>query len=126
MTFVAESDPAGGRLRIQGDCRMADAPVLARALAALRGAGPERSRVDLTRAGEFDIGPAWLLYRALDEPDAAGAAAGIEGKPPSHFAFFAELPEGDAQAGAVGPPAGWLIRLGRAIETRLANTVTSL
>jgi phospholipid/cholesterol/gamma-HCH transport system permease protein len=125
MPFVAESEPATGRLRLEGDCRMADAPVLARALAALPGARPRQVRVDLTRAREFDIGPAWLLFRSLGEPDAAGAAAAIDGSPPAHFAFFAELPEVGAEA-PPAPPEGWLIRLGRTIETRLKNAVTEL
>ena len=125
MPFVAESDPAAGRLRLEGDCRMADAPVLANALVERGDAGRKTLRIDLTRAGEFDIGPAWLLYRALGEPDAGSATAAIDGSPPGHFAFFAELPD----VGAPAPPAparGWLIRFGRTVETRLKNGITEL
>jgi phospholipid/cholesterol/gamma-HCH transport system permease protein len=125
MPFVAESDPAAGHLRLEGDCRMADAPVLATALVAVGDAGRKTLRIDLTRAGEFDIGPAWLLYRALGEPDAGSATAAIDGSPPDHFAFFAELPEVGAQA-PPAPPEGWLIRFGRTIETRLKNGITEL
>src|SRR5262245_7820232 len=126
MAFVAESDPADDRLRLEGDCRMADTPVLARALSALRDAAPGKVRADLTQAGEFDIGPAWLLYRALGSPDAAAAASVIQGTPPEHFPFFAELPEVSAESEAAVPSEGWLIRFGRAVETRLGNTITSL
>jgi phospholipid/cholesterol/gamma-HCH transport system permease protein len=126
MPFVAESDPAGGRLRLEGDCRMADTPVLSRALAALHDAAPGTLRADLTQAGEFDIGPAWLLYRALGSPDAAAAASVIQGAPPEHFPFFAELPEVDSESEAPPPPAGWLIRFGRAVETRVETAITSL
>jgi len=105
---------------------MADLPVLARALRALRAAAASSVRIDLRQAGEFDIGPAWLLYRAVGETGTPGAAT-IEGSPPDHFAFFAELPEVAPDAEAVDQkPAGWLIRFGRAIETRLTNAVTAV
>jgi phospholipid/cholesterol/gamma-HCH transport system permease protein len=125
MAFVAESDSVGGRLRLEGDCRMADTPTLAHALGALRGAGAGKVRADLTRAGEFDIGPAWLLYRALGAPEAGAAASVLQGAPPDHFAFFAELPEAEP-APAAARPQGWLIRFGRAIETRVTNSITEL
>ena len=63
------------------------------ALAKVRAAAPGVLQVDLTRADEFDIGPAWLLRAALDEARAAGGKVTIEGKPPGHFAFFDELPD---------------------------------
>src|SRR5688572_31155818 len=90
MAFVAETDAAAGRLRLVGDCRMADLPALTEALARVRAAAPG-VQFDLTRAGEFDIGPAWLLRAALEEARAAGGKVTIEGKPPGHFAFFDEL-----------------------------------
>jgi phospholipid/cholesterol/gamma-HCH transport system permease protein len=104
---------------------MADLPVLADALAKVRAAAPGRLEVDLTRAGEFAIGPAWLLRSTLDEIRAAGGSAAIEGKPPGHFAFFDELPEPGSDAAAAAPDP-WLIRFGRSIEERVGNTITSL
>src|SRR5687768_2496407 len=124
MAFVAETDAAAGRLRLVGDCRMADLPALTEALARVRAAAPG-VQFDLTRAGEFDIGPAWLLRVALDEARAAGGKVTIEGKPPGHFAFFDELPDA-GPAAATPPKERWLIRFGRTIETRLASTITAL
>ena len=87
MAFVAEADAAAGRVRLVGDCRMADLPVLADALAKVRAAAPGRLEVDLTRAGEFAIGPAWLLRSTLEggRPDAfeergAEAPAAVGGR----------------------------------------------
>ena len=125
MAFVAETDAAAGRLRLAGDCRMADLPALTEALAKVRAAAPGVLQVDLTRADEFDIGPAWLLRAALDEARAAGGKVTIEGKPPGHFAFFDELPDA-GPAAATPPKERWLIRFGRTIDTRLANTITAL
>ena len=71
---------------------MADLPALVRALDGVRAAAPPGAHLDLTHAGEFDIGPAWFLYRTLEELSAAGRAATIEGQPPAHFAYFDELP----------------------------------
>jgi len=125
MAFVAETDAAAGRLQLAGDCRMADLPALTEALAKVRATAPRVLQFDLTRAGAFDIGPAWLLRAALDEARAAGANVTIEGKPPGHFPFFDELP--DAGPAAAAPPRErWLIRFGRTIETRLASTITAL
>src|SRR6186713_581215 len=64
MALVAETDAAAGRLRLAGDCRMADLPMLSEALAKVRAAAPGVLQIDLTRADEFDIGPAWLLRAA--------------------------------------------------------------
>jgi phospholipid/cholesterol/gamma-HCH transport system permease protein len=127
MAFVVETDAASGRLRLAGDCRMADLPVLAGALAAVRDASPGRLQVDLTGAGEFDIGPAWVLRAALEVARAGGGTAAIEGGPPGHFGFFDELAEAGADDTAGQPaPDRWLIRFGRAIDTRIGNTITSL
>ena len=83
------------------------------ALAKVRAAAPGSCSVDLTRAGEFDIGPAWLLRAALDEARAAGGKVTIEGKPPGHFAFFDELPDAGARRPPTPPKERWLIRFGR-------------
>jgi phospholipid/cholesterol/gamma-HCH transport system permease protein len=128
MAFVAETDAAAGRLRLAGDCRMADLPALTEALAKVRATARGVLQVDLTRADEFDIGPAWLLRAALDEARAAGGKVTIEGKPPGHFAFFDELEEADSSepAGELPPGDRWLIRFGRAIDTRIGNSITAL
>ncbi len=127
MAFVAEGDPSRGRLRLAGDCYMADVPALVSALAKVRAGAPARLHLEVTRAGEFDIGPAWLLYSTLEELRAAGQEATIEGQTPEHFAYFAELAEPEPDTDSDGKPSdGWLIRLGRAIETRLRDTVTSI
>jgi phospholipid/cholesterol/gamma-HCH transport system permease protein len=126
MTFAAETDAAAGRLRLTDDCRMADLPVLADAIAGLREAAPRELQVDLTHAGEFDIGPAWLLRTALERARAEGRSERIEGQPPGHFAFFDELPDPGAGAAAESRPDSWLIRFGRAIDYRVGNSITSL
>ena len=125
MAFAAETDAAAGRLRLTDDCRMADLPILAEALAALRAAAPRELQVDLTHAGKFDIGPAWLLRTALEQARAKGVNARVEGQPPGHFAFFDELPD---PGGAAAKPQrdSWLIRFGRAIEYRVRNSITTL
>jgi phospholipid/cholesterol/gamma-HCH transport system permease protein len=126
MAFTAETDAAAGRLRLAGDCRMADLPRLADALDSLRAAAPGRLQLDLTRAAEFDIGPAWLLRTALEQVRAGGGTAAIEGKPPGHFAFFDELPDAEAGETVAAPPERWLIRLGRVIDQRIASWITGL
>ena len=127
MAFVAEGDPSRGRLRLAGDCCMADVPALVGALAKVRAGAPAGLHLEVTRAGEFDIGPAWLLYSTLEELRAAGHEVTIEGQTPEHFAYFADLAEPEPDTDSDGKPSdGWLIRLGRAIETRLGDTVTSL
>jgi phospholipid/cholesterol/gamma-HCH transport system permease protein len=113
MAFNAEFESANARLRLRGDCRMADAATLSGALAALPAAG---ATVDLTGTGEWDIGPAWLLYRATKSSDAGGLR--IEGKPPRHFAYFDEFESG----GSIDPPAArhrsWLARFGERVNAR--------
>ena len=126
MPFVAEADAAAGRLRLAGDCQMADLPQLIRALDVIRAAAPQRLQIDVTGAREFDLGPAWLLRTAIEDLRAAGTTATIEGPPPEHFPFFDELPAPPADTAGAGQRDGWLIRLGRAIDLRLGNTVTSL
>jgi phospholipid/cholesterol/gamma-HCH transport system permease protein len=127
MAFVAETDAAAGRLRLGGECHMADLPALVDSLDAVRDAAPKQLVIDLARAEEFDIGPAWLLRAALDEARAAGATVSIEGSPPGHFAFFDELEEADSSEPTGEPPRdGWLIRFGRAIDTHLQNSITEL
>jgi phospholipid/cholesterol/gamma-HCH transport system permease protein len=127
MPFVAEADAAAGRLRLAGDCRMADLPQLVGALDALRAAAPPRLQVDVTEAREFDLGPAWLLRCALEDLRAKGETATLIGPQPEHFPFFDELPQPAADtATATAESDSRFLRFGRAIELRLGNTITSL
>jgi phospholipid/cholesterol/gamma-HCH transport system permease protein len=75
--------------------------------------------VDLAAAGRFDIGPAWILKRAM--ADAATAPA-VNGSLPAHFSYLDEMLAGaSVRTADVAPlprePAG-LVRLGRALEAR--------
>lgn len=89
--FHALWDTDARRLTLRGECRMLDVAVLTNALTELSAAGSGPLSLDLQQAGEFDIGPAWLLQRALGERRAAGVAIHIEGSVPPHFAFLDEM-----------------------------------
>lgn len=118
MDFAAELDESGGRLRLSGDCRMADAPDLARQLSRLTSAPPASLVVDLSTAGAIAIGPAWLLRDAVVALRDAGTTVGFDGRLPGHFPFLDELAERDLAAtpSAPGRPAmRWLADLGRPI-----------
>jgi phospholipid/cholesterol/gamma-HCH transport system permease protein len=114
MAFNAEFESANARLRLRGDCRMADAATLSDALAVLPGTN---ATVDLSGTAEWDIGPAWLLYRATKSTH-AWSGVRIEGKPPRHFAYFDEFEPG----GPIEPPATrrrlWLARFGELVSAR--------
>jgi len=86
MGFQATLSDARDRLRIAGDCRMTDAPALDAMLCALRENPPASLVNDLTRAGDLDIGPSWLLHRAIADLRGSGAGVELEGPPPEHFA----------------------------------------
>jgi phospholipid/cholesterol/gamma-HCH transport system permease protein len=121
MAFNAEFDAANARLRLRGDCRMADAATLSSALGALRGAG---ATIDVTGTGEWDIGPAWLLYRATKSAGSRGVR--LEGRPPRHFEYFEEF----GQAGSIEPPAAPrrppLAHLGELVSIRAAEIADAL
>jgi phospholipid/cholesterol/gamma-HCH transport system permease protein len=89
VTFSAHFDEAAARLALGGDCRMDDVPTLARTLESVRTAAPAVLRLDV--AGALDIGPAWLLHRAIAQLRAGGARIAFEGRTPGHFAFLDEL-----------------------------------
>ncbi len=115
--FEARVDPAEGRLSLAGDCRAADLEALETALREWAATG-SRS-VDLSAARRFDIGPAWILKRAM--ADAATAPA-VNGSLPAHFSYLDEVLDGaSARTADIAPPprepAG-LVRLGRALEIR--------
>ena len=88
MAVVAELGAAGARLRITGDCRMADAPEMELLLARLREARPATLVVSLAAPVEFDIGPAWLLHQALADLRASGARIELDGPVPEHFPYL--------------------------------------
>ncbi len=87
--FAADAETDPGLLRIKGDCSMSDLETLERSLSQWRDAGPRR--IDLTAAGEFDIGPAWSIHSALQEAAAQGIGVVVEGDLPRHAAYLAEL-----------------------------------
>jgi phospholipid/cholesterol/gamma-HCH transport system permease protein len=129
MAFQAHYDPDERRLRLGGDCRMADALALEQALADMGAAPGGRLSLDLTAAGEFDIGPSWLLRRALVDASAAGASVAFEGQQPEHFRFLDELVANARDAGpaaAAAPVDAPLVALGKAIETRAHSGVDEL
>ena len=121
MNFVAKFDEAGSQLRLGGDCRMADAPALQRQLRRLVMTPPSSLTVDVTAAGEFAIGPAWLLRDAIAALAARGTTIEFVGQRPEHFAYLEELVARDGSVlptGAVEPAMRWLVAFGRRIAER--------
>jgi phospholipid/cholesterol/gamma-HCH transport system permease protein len=117
--FTHELDAGQGRLRIIGDCRMDDIQSLERALQAWCAASPRA--LDLGSAGEFDIGPAWLVHRRLRAAIAAGATIDVDAGSLTHAAYLDQLDEAaaaDARVADSAPAGSWLTRLGQAIEAR--------
>ena len=126
--FVAQCDPSTATLRLSGDCRATDLGALERALAEWSQAGART--VDLTQAGDFDIGPAWVLERAISGAHAVtGRAPALVGPAPAHFAYLTELraaqPDADTAAGAA-PPRSWLVRFGHALHERFHSWYEAL
>src|SRR5512134_713869 len=122
MAFAADGDAAAGRLRLSGACRMADLPALARGLEGLRAAAATTRTLTIEPGATFDIGPAWLLHRALEDLAVAGVAVRIEGERPGHFEYFDELESAapaahPEEAAAPGP----LVLLGRHVIERGAS-----
>jgi phospholipid/cholesterol/gamma-HCH transport system permease protein len=125
IDFAAQVDAAQGHLALAGDCRAADLAALDTALAAWSAAGARS--LDLSNAGAFDIGPAWLLQRAIAD---AAATPEIRGTLPAHFTYLAELLEGaSARRPDRPPPAAKptaLVQLGQGIEQRLHSWYEAL
>jgi phospholipid/cholesterol/gamma-HCH transport system permease protein len=122
MAFSAEFEPANARLRLRGDCRMADAATLSSALAAL----PARNvTIDVTGTGEWDIGPAWLLYAATRSADAVQPLE-LDGKPPRHFTYFDEFEHGGSVVQAPARHRWWLARFGEFLMVRRAESAEAL
>jgi phospholipid/cholesterol/gamma-HCH transport system permease protein len=115
--FHARVDAAAGQLTLAGNCRAADLAALEQALRQWQEAGARG--VDLAGAGAFDIGPAWLLRRALAD---APSAPTVTGDLPAHFAYLDELLEGGSagtpEAAAPAADGTLLVRLGRSLEAR--------
>jgi phospholipid/cholesterol/gamma-HCH transport system permease protein len=117
--FVAELDAQAGLLRLAGDCRMTDLQELERALAQWHGAGARG--IDLSAAGEFDIGPAWLIESALRRGAGNGRPIAATGTVPRHAAYLEQLlAEQDETAGTAADEArrSWLVNFGHALESR--------
>jgi phospholipid/cholesterol/gamma-HCH transport system permease protein len=121
VEFQAELDGTCDRLRLAGDCRMGDVPELESRLRAVEAAAPRELAVDLTAAGAFDIGPAWLLHRAIAELGARGTLVSVEGAAPAHFAYLDGLAGSGPEVGPVDRPSlaiRCLADVGQRIETR--------
>ncbi len=129
MDFAAELDESGRRLRLSGDCRMADAPELTRYLGRLTAVPPGALVVDLGAAGEIAIGPAWLLRETIAALRSAGTEVDFEGRSPEHFSFLDEIAARDLAAVpvAAGRPAmRRLVDLGRGIVDRARSGYEAL
>jgi hypothetical protein len=82
-SFEADCDSDAGILRLKGDCRALDLGLLEGALVEWQQAGART--LDVTEAGRFDIGPAWLLKRFLDRARTSGPGPRLVGEAPAHF-----------------------------------------
>lgn len=116
--FEASVDAERGQLRLAGDCRALDVETLQAALQEWQRAGA--AALDLTHAGRFDIGPAWLLKDALARMQAQGRAPAVDGAAPAHFAYLDELFARTADDDGLGqePARSWLVRFGHALHER--------
>jgi phospholipid/cholesterol/gamma-HCH transport system permease protein len=129
MDFVAELDETGSRLRLTGDCGMADAPVLQRQLQRLVGAPPASLAIDVSSAGDFAIGPTWLLRDAIAALGIAGTTIDFVGHRPEHLAYLDELVGRDGGAlptRAGEPEMRWLVAFGRRIAERARASYEAL
>jgi phospholipid/cholesterol/gamma-HCH transport system permease protein len=115
---IAERD----RLRIAGPVRMADAAAIEARLRALLDAPPAALTVEVADPGSLDIGPSWLLHRALATLAARGTSVSFDGPVPEHFAYLDGLAARSATPIAAETSraslVGGLAALGRRIELR--------
>jgi phospholipid/cholesterol/gamma-HCH transport system permease protein len=124
MQIESIVEQSSTRLAVAGDCRMSDVPALDATLRALVASPPASLRVEFGAAGAFDIGPAWLLRRALADLERRGTRIVVDGPLPSHFDYLDRLPaDGVAAAPATSanPVVRQLAGLGRSIEERAGN-----
>jgi phospholipid/cholesterol/gamma-HCH transport system permease protein len=126
--FRTEIDAGPGVLRLAGDCRAADLGALEAALATWQRAGAKV--LDLTAAGEFEIGASWLLKQVLiAENPATGTRPEIRGTAPAHFDYLEELLAVEDPGHHVTPPPRprpWLARFGHALEERFHSWYQAL
>ena len=123
--FEAECDAVAGTLRLAGDCRALDLAAFEQALEQWTRAGART--LDLTAAGRFDIGPAWLLERLLAQAASRGTAPVLLGQAPAHFAYLAELQaEQDDEEIRTEPARSWLVRFGHALHERFHSWYEAL
>ena len=121
LRFQATLSDASDRLRLTGECRMDDVVGLESILRTIRDAAPSSLTLDLTRVDAFDIGPAWLLHRALAGLESRGTRVTVEGARPAHFAYLDGLAAGEASIVSTrtgSAPMRWLADVGRALEVR--------
>jgi phospholipid/cholesterol/gamma-HCH transport system permease protein len=127
VTFSAQFDPATARLVLTGDCRMAEAPALAQALAVARAAAPPAVTIDI--GGAMGIGPSWLLHGFIAERRAAGARVEITGRAPAHLAYLEEIggrDEGDMPAPQRATVVTRLAALGAGLRLRVRSWFEAL
>lgn len=118
MGFAIECAHDGSRIALRGDCQMANLPRLEGAFVTAVAVGASAIDIDLTGAGEFDLGPAWLLQHFVAEREAAGVQVTVRGPPLEHDAFFEQIVARAPPQGA-GPPQapGWLARVGLRVRS---------
>jgi phospholipid/cholesterol/gamma-HCH transport system permease protein len=126
--FEVRCDASTATLRLSGDCRALDLATLERALAEWAQVGART--LDLTQAGDFDIGPAWVLERTLARvQQRSGQPPELVGPAPAHFAYLAELLEAQPEAAAAmtaEPPRPWLVRFDEALHDRFHSWYEAL
>lgn len=115
MDFVAEFDAAGPSLRLSGDCRMVDAPALGQAIGSVMDAAPPTLTIDLTRAGEFAIGPTWLLRNAVEALRGRNVPVRFLGSALEHLPYLEELAGRETAATAAAPATRWFPAFGRRV-----------
>ena len=110
------------RLRVAGRVRMADAAALEARLRALLEAPPAALTIEVEDPGGLDIGPSWLLHRALATLASRGTSITFDGPKPEHFAYLDGLASRGTEDTAASEPRGGLmgalVGLGRSIEAR--------
>jgi phospholipid/cholesterol/gamma-HCH transport system permease protein len=127
VTFSAQFDPATARLALTGDCRMADAPELVRALGAARAAAPVSVQIDI--GGTLDLGPSWLLHAFVAERRAAGGRVDLGGRALEHLRYLNEIAARDVGVlpGAARPSAAELFAaFGAELRQRVAGWYEAL
>lgn len=126
MDFVAEFDAAGPSLRLSGDCRMVDAPALGQAIGSVMDAAPPTLAIDLTRAGEFAIGPTWLLRNAVEALRGRNVPVQFLGPALEHLPYLEELAGRETAPTGAAPPTRWFPAFGRRVIDRVGSWLEAL